>query len=70
MGRWKTGEVAKLINVTKRTLQNWLQLEKIPQPQKDENGYYIWTETDIKTAQTYLQRLKATTRYRVRGHDR
>ncbi len=70
MKRWKTGEVAELINVSKRTLQNWLHSEKITRPQKDENGYYIWTEPDIKTAQSYLQRLKATTRYRVRGHDR
>jgi len=70
MRRWKTGEVAEMINVTKRTLQNWLMSNKIPQPQKDVNGYYIWTETDIKAAQSYLQRLKATTRYRIRGHDR
>lgn len=70
MKRWKTGEVAELINVTKRTLQNWLVLKKIPQPQKDGNGYYIWTEMDIKAAQSYLQRLKATTRYRIRGQDR
>jgi DNA-binding transcriptional MerR regulator len=70
MKRWKTGEVAQLINVTKRTLQNWLVLEKIPQPHKDVNGYYLWTEMDIKAAQYYLQRLKATTRYRMRGQDR
>lgn len=70
MQRWKTGEVAELINVTKRTLQNWLVMNKIPQPQKDDNGYYIWTETDVTAAQSYLQRLKATTRYRIRGLDR
>ena len=70
MKRWKTGEVAELINVTKRTLQNWLVLKKIPQPQQEGNGYYIWTATDIKAAQSYLQRLKATTRYRIRGQDR
>jgi DNA-binding transcriptional MerR regulator len=70
MKRWKTGEVAELINVTKRTLQNWLVMQKIPRPQKDGNGYYIWTEMDIKAAQSYLQRLKATTRYRIRGQDR
>jgi DNA-binding transcriptional MerR regulator len=70
MKKWKTGEVAQLINITKRTLQNWLELEKIPRPQKDLNGYYIWTEMDIKAAQSYLQRLKATTRYRIRGQDK
>lgn len=70
MPRWKTGEVARLINVTKRTLQNWLELGKIPRPQKDSNGYYIWSDVDVRLAQTYLQRLKSTTRYRIRGQDK
>jgi DNA-binding transcriptional MerR regulator len=70
MQRWKTGEVAQLINVTKRTLQNWLEMEKIPRPQKDANGYYIWSEADVKAAQNYLLRLKTTTHYRIRGQDR
>ena len=70
MQQWKTGEVAKLINVTKRTLQNWLDSEKIPRPQKAENGYYIWSDMDVKAAQIYLARLKSTTRYYVRGQDK
>lgn len=70
MQRWKTGEVAQLINITKRTLQNWLESEKIPRPQKDSNGYYIWSEADVRAAQNYLLRLKSTTRYRIRGQDR
>jgi DNA-binding transcriptional MerR regulator len=70
MQRWKTGEVAQLINVTKRTLQNWLEMGKIPRPQKASNGYYIWSEADIRAAQNYLLRLKSTTRYRIRGQDR
>jgi DNA-binding transcriptional MerR regulator len=70
MQRWKTGEVAELINVTKRTLQNWLELGKVPRPQKDPNGYYAWSEEEVRSAQNYLQRLKSTTRYRLRGHDK
>jgi DNA-binding transcriptional MerR regulator len=70
MQQWKTGEVAQLINVTKRTLQNWLEQEKIPRPQKGSNGYYVWYPVDVTAAQNYLQRLKSTTRYRIRGHDK
>jgi DNA-binding transcriptional MerR regulator len=70
MQQWKTGEVAQLINVTKRTLQNWLEQEKIPRPQKGSNGYYLWSAMEVKAAQTYLQRLKSTTRYRIRGQDK
>lgn len=43
---------------------------KIPRPQKASNGYYIWSEADIRAAQNYLLRLKSTTRYRIRGQDR
>lgn len=70
MQQWKTGEVASLINVTKRTIQNWLEQEKIPRPHKAKNGYYIWSEPDVKAAQHYLQLLKSTTRYRIRGQDK
>jgi DNA-binding transcriptional MerR regulator len=70
MQSWKTGEVADLINVTKRTIQNWLESQKIPRPQKDTNGYYMWSEVDVRAAQNYLHRLKSTTRYRLRGHDK
>ena len=70
MQQWKTGEVAQLLNVTKRTLQNWLEQEKIPRPQKGANGYYVWSTSDVKAAQNYLQRLKSTTRYRLRGQDK
>lgn len=62
--------MAQLINVTKRTLQNWLEQEKIPRPQKGSNGYYLWSAMEVKAAQTYLQRLKSTTRYRIRGQDK
>jgi DNA-binding transcriptional MerR regulator len=64
----KTGEVASLINVTKRTLQNWLDLGKITAPQKSHNGYYVWTESEIREAKEYLTRLKARTNYHLKGY--
>ena len=67
---WKTGEVAVLINITKRTLQNWLDKGKIPRPQKDSNGYYRWSGSEIQAAQAYLEQLKSTTHYRIRGRDK
>lgn len=70
MQKWKSGEVAHLINVTKRTLQNWLRQEKITRPQKNQSGYYVWTDEDVMDARQYAQRLKATTRYRLKGHDK
>ena len=48
-----TGEVAKLLGISKRTLQNWLKLQKIDSPQKANNGYYLWSTADIQSAQQY-----------------
>lgn len=67
---WKTGEVAKIVNVSKRTLQNWIDAEKIPRPDKTTNGYYAWSPDDVQAARVHLQLLKSTTHYRVTGHDK
>ena len=68
----KTGEVAFLINITKRTLQNWLESGKIVAPQKSPNGYYMWTENEVREAREYLLRLNANTNYQTlsnKGHN-
>ena len=63
----KTGEVARLLNISKRTLQNWLKNEKIESPQKSSNGYYVWTNAEIRDAREYKLRLEQSTRYRMKG---
>jgi DNA-binding transcriptional MerR regulator len=63
----KTGEVAILIKVSKRTLQNWLKHDKIEAPQKGPNGYYVWTNADIRAAQEYRVKLERSKRYRIGG---
>lgn len=62
-----TGEVARLIGVSKRTLQNWLKLEKINSPLKGENGYYLWSSEDVRSAQEYKMWLKSKTNYNIGG---
>ncbi|MCX7753579.1 MAG: MerR family DNA-binding transcriptional regulator [Blastocatellia bacterium] len=44
----KTGEVAELIGVTKRTLLNWLKRGYIPEPARGTNNYREWTEHDVR----------------------
>lgn len=60
-----TGEVATLIGVSKRTLQNWLRFQKIDSPQKANNGYYLWSTTDIQSAQKYKTFIETTTHYTI-----
>ena len=66
MIKLKTGEVADLLNVSKRTIQNWLARNKITEPPKNDSGYYEWDEEDIRHAREYLQTLKLTTKYKLR----
>jgi len=67
MTHFKSGEVALIIGVSKRTLQKWMKLGKIPAPQKDINGYYLWSGSDVQIAREYAARLKSTTQYVFRS---
>jgi DNA-binding transcriptional MerR regulator len=67
MNNMKTGEVARLIKVSKRTLQNWLKQEKIESPQKGPNGYYEWTNAEIRAAREFKLKLEQSTKYRMGG---
>lgn len=66
----KTGEVARLIKVSKRTLQNWLKQDKIEAPRKGPNGYYEWTNEEIRAAREYKVRLERSTNYKMGGGHR
>jgi excisionase family DNA binding protein len=66
----KTGEVARLIKVSKRTLQNWLKQDKIEAPQKGPNGYYVWTTAEIRAAREFKLKIERSTKYRMGGGQR
>jgi DNA-binding transcriptional MerR regulator len=65
MIHFSTGEVAKLLGISKRTIQNWIRTKKIPHPTRADNGYFMWTSTDIRNAQEYKTSLMASTRYQI-----
>ena len=46
---YKTKEVARIAKITKQSLYNWLKSKKIPEPNRDRNGFRIWTDNDLKT---------------------
>jgi DNA-binding transcriptional MerR regulator len=44
----RSQEVADVLGITKRTLMNWLRLEKIPEPERNQvNRYRRWTPQDV-----------------------
>jgi DNA-binding transcriptional MerR regulator len=46
----KSHEVAAILGVTGRTLRNWLQAKKIPEPRRDpKSGFRLWSQQDVET---------------------
>ena len=44
----KSHEVAAILGVTSRTLRNWLQAKKVPEPKRDpETGFRLWSQQDV-----------------------
>jgi hypothetical protein len=45
----RSQEVADVLGITKRTLMNWLRLQKIPEPERNQaNRYRRWTPQDVE----------------------
>ena len=51
-----TQEVADLVGVTKRTVQNWLKSGFIAEPERNPaNRYRLWTEGDVRQIQQRIR---------------
>jgi DNA-binding transcriptional MerR regulator len=46
---YRTQQVAKALGVNKKTIYRWLVESIIPEPNRTENGYRVWTEQDVQT---------------------
>jgi DNA-binding transcriptional MerR regulator len=54
MAFFKTKAVADLLGITYHRLFELIRSNKIPSPQKDSSGDYVWTEQDIERARHAL----------------
>ena len=51
----KSHEVAEVLGVTARTLRNWLQAKKIPEPRRDpQSGFRLWSYQDVDTIRSIM----------------
>ena len=51
----RTGQVAEILGITKKTLKNWLKSELIPEPECNPiTRYRRWTLQDIETIRRIL----------------
>ncbi len=52
----RTGQVAEILGITKRTLKNWLKAEFVPEPIRHPvNRYRRWTLQDIESIRRLLR---------------
>lgn len=50
-------EVANKIGVHPETIKRWIRQGKVPSPNRDRNGWYVFDEQDIKNITEYATRI-------------
>jgi DNA-binding transcriptional MerR regulator len=51
----RTGDVAEILGVTKKTVKNWLKTRLIPEPERNPiNHYRLWTLHDVEAVRRIL----------------
>jgi hypothetical protein len=57
----RTGQVAEILGITKKTLKNWLKSQFIPEPARNPvNRYRRWTLEDIEVVRRILSDRQGT----------
>lgn len=51
------GEAARLVGVHTSTLKRWIKSGKIPRPNANRNGWYIFDASDIENAKKFAKRV-------------
>lgn len=52
-----TREVANKIGVHPETIKRWIKQGKVPSPNRDRNGWYVFDEQDIKNITEYATKI-------------
>jgi hypothetical protein len=51
----RTGDVAEILGVTKKTVKNWLKARLVPEPARNPvNHYRLWTLHDVEAVRRIL----------------
>jgi DNA-binding transcriptional MerR regulator len=57
----RTGQVAEILGITKKTLKNWLKAQFIPEPVRHPvNQYRRWTLQDVESIRRILSDRQGT----------
>jgi excisionase family DNA binding protein len=55
--RYSTREVAEKVGVSKETILRWLRTGKVPEPDRDRNGWRIFSDEDVEEVLRYKNRV-------------
>lgn len=53
----KTREVATKVGVHPETIKRWIRQKKVPTPNRDRNGWYIFDSQDVKNITEYANKI-------------
>ena len=55
--RLSTKQVAEHAGISRTTLLRWLRNEKVPEPDRDRNGWRAWTQKEADAVATYATQI-------------
>jgi len=50
-------DIAQKLNVHPETIKRWIRQGKVPAPNRDRNGWYVFDEQDIKNITEYATQI-------------
>jgi site-specific DNA-methyltransferase (cytosine-N4-specific) len=70
--RFSTTQAARAAGISRDTLLRWLTAKKIPEPDRNRNGWRVFTESEVNAIIRFAHKItpaprKQQTRLRLRG---
>jgi len=53
----RTRDLATKIGVHPETIKRWIRQKKVPAPNRDRNGWFIFDEQDVKNISDYANKI-------------
>jgi predicted site-specific integrase-resolvase len=53
----RTRDIADKINVHPETIKRWIKQGKVPAPNRDRNGWYVFDDQDVKNITEYANKI-------------
>ena len=61
---YRLAEVAEACGVHHSTIRRWLKKDKVSMPGRDRNGWYVWTEEELKEVLSFANHFEPSPKKR------